>query len=565
LVVSSIATSQRVAAQATEWATLLGGVGSEVGYSVATDHDGSVVVTGSFDGPTNIGGAQLGSAGNTDVFVAKFSRSGGLIWAKRLGGISADEPAAAAVDQETGDVVVTGRFSLIATVDDRVLQSAGGTDVFLARFSKSGTVQWALALGGEGDDAAAGVAVDPNGDSLVTGQFGGQLGCGQTVLTSAGGTDIFVASVSLAGALHWCRRVGGFSDDTVGGIAVGDGGLFALTGTFGTSTDLGGGTVSRVGLFDAFVAGYAVADGGYRWARRMGGSGYDVGTAVAFDPAGAAVVSGYFGLFGGGVDFGGGVRATRGGADAFVAKYNGTDGAYLWAETFGGNLDDYANAVSVDPAGNMCVTGEFQGSALFGGRSAASRGQFDAFAAAVSPSGAPLWWRSYGDVVNDKAYGVAADVEGSCFITGFSVFRVDLGRGALYSAGMADAFLAKLAPAVVITPVPTRTFTPTRIPPTPVPPTRVPPTPVPPTPASTFTRPPQSTFTPPPTVAERGCTVDCNDDGAVTINELIAGINIVLGQAELSTCAVIDADHDGTLTINEVVSGVKGALTGCPE
>jgi hypothetical protein len=481
LLVSLASSSETVEAQLTDWAMLLGGAGNEVGYSVATDFDGSVVVTGSFEGATNIGGAQLSSAGYTDVFVAKFSRSGGPLWAKRLGGISTDRPAAVAVDKETGDVVVTGRFSLTATVDNRVLQSSGASDVFLARFSKIGVLQWALAFGGQGDDAAAGVAVDPNGNSLVTGQFSGRFTCGKTALTSAGGTDIFVAKVSLAGALQWCRRLGGASDDSVGGTAVGDAGLFALTGTFGTSTDLGGGTVSSNGLFDAFVTGYALADGSYRWGRRMGGSGYDSGDAVAFDTAGAVVVSGSFGLFGGGADFGGGVLATQGGADAFVAKYNGSDGQYMWAGTFGGNLDDYANGVSVDQSGDVIIVGEFQGSARFAGISTSSGGQFDAFVARLSSSGAPLWWRPYGDVVNDKAYGVAADFEGNYFVTGFSVFRIDLGQGALYSAGMSDAFLAKFAPAVVNTPTPTRTFTST---------------PVPPTPIRTFTRPPTLTLTP---------------------------------------------------------------------
>lgn len=549
LLVSLTSSYATAAAQVTDWATLLGGASNEVGYSVATDYDGSVVVAGSFEGATNLGGVQLSSAGYTDVFVVKLARGGSLLWAKRLGGISPDQPAAVSIDKETGDVVVAGRFSGTATVDDQVLQGAGATDVFLARFSKSGTLQWALALGGATEDVSAGVAVAPNGDSLVAGQFSERLTCGHTALTSAGGTDIFVAKVSLDGAFQWCRRLGGSSDDSVGAIAVDDTGLFALTGSFGTSTDLGGGTVSSSGQFDAFVAGYAVADGSYRWARRMGGSGYDAGNAVAFDAAGAVVVSGYFGLFGGGVDFGGGALTSEGGADAFVAKYNTSDGQYLWARTFGGTLDDYANAVSVDPAGDIIVAGEFQGSVSFADISASSAGQFDAFLARWSSSGAPLWWRSYGDVINDKAYGVAVDVEGNTFMTGFSIFRIDLGKGDLYSVGMSDAFVVKLAAALVNTPTPTRTYTPT---------------PLPPTPTRTFTRPPPFTFTPTPSVAPRGCTVDCNDDGMVTVNELVAGINIVLGQAALSTCGISDANDDGEVTIDEVVAAVRSALRGCP-
>lgn len=465
------------AAQLTDWAALLGGTGNEVGYSVATDYDGSVVVAGSFEGATNIGGAQLSSAGYTDVFVAKFSSNGSLLWAKRLGGVSPDQPAAVSIDKETGDVVVAGRFSGTATVDTQVLRSLGTTDVFLSRFSKTGALQWALTFGGTAADAATGVAVDPNGDSLVAGQFSGVFTCGPTTLTSAGGVDIFVANVAIDGALRWCRRFGGSSDDSVGGIAVNDTGLFALAGSFGLATDLGGGPLSSAGLFDAFVATYAVSNGNYRWARRLGGSGYDGGNAVAFDPTGAVVVAGYFGLFGGGVDFGAGMLATQGGADAFVAKYNGADGQYVWASKFGGTFDDYGNAVSVDQAGTVVMTGEFQGSASFAGSAVSSKGQFDAVVAAYSSGGVPLWWRAYGDLVNDKAYGAAVDFEGNWLVTGFSLFRIDLGQGLLYSAGNADAFLLKIIPSAVNAPTPTRTYTPTALPPTP-------------------TRPPTFTFTP---------------------------------------------------------------------
>jgi hypothetical protein len=67
-----------------------------------------------------------------------------------------------------------------------------------------------------------------------------------------------------------------------------------------------------------------------------------------------------------------------------------------------------------------------------------------------------------------------------------------------------------------------------------------------------------------PTVAARGCTVDCNDDGTVTVDELLVGINIVLGQTALSRCDPSDGNDDGTVTINEVVSAVRSALTDCP-
>ncbi|MBX3028296.1 hypothetical protein KF840_25680 [bacterium] len=58
------------------------------------------------------------------------------------------------------------------------------------------------------------------------------------------------------------------------------------------------------------------------------------------------------------------------------------------------------------------------------------------------------------------------------------------------------------------------------------------------------------------------CVADCNDDGAVLINELVAAVNVALGGA-LSACPGADANGDGQVTINELVNAVSDALYGC--
>jgi hypothetical protein len=60
------------------------------------------------------------------------------------------------------------------------------------------------------------------------------------------------------------------------------------------------------------------------------------------------------------------------------------------------------------------------------------------------------------------------------------------------------------------------------------------------------------------------CLGDCNGDGTVTVDELIRGVNIALGSAEVSVCGVFDANADEAVTIDEVVKAVNNALNGCP-
>lgn len=65
--------------------------------------------------------------------------------------------------------------------------------------------------------------------------------------------------------------------------------------------------------------------------------------------------------------------------------------------------------------------------------------------------------------------------------------------------------------------------------------------------------------------ADAQCAGDCNTDGAVAINELIVGVNIALGAAEVSACASFDTNGDGTVVINELIAAVNNALNGCSE
>ena len=60
------------------------------------------------------------------------------------------------------------------------------------------------------------------------------------------------------------------------------------------------------------------------------------------------------------------------------------------------------------------------------------------------------------------------------------------------------------------------------------------------------------------------CPGDCISDGAVTINELIVGVNIALEIEPVTTCPVFDASGDGTVTVNEIILGVNASLNHCP-
>ena len=60
------------------------------------------------------------------------------------------------------------------------------------------------------------------------------------------------------------------------------------------------------------------------------------------------------------------------------------------------------------------------------------------------------------------------------------------------------------------------------------------------------------------------CVGDCGADGEVTVDELILGVNIALGNVPLDHCSVFDVDGSGEVEVNELIVGVNNALNGCP-
>jgi hypothetical protein len=89
-----------------------------------------------------------------------------------------------------------------------------------------------------------------------------------------------------------------------------------------------------------------------------------------------------------------------------------------------------------------------------------------------------------------------------------------------------------------------------------------------PTPSATVhssaTPTPPSSPTPSRSTTPTGsCAGDCNGDGQVTVDEILAMVNIALGNAAVTTCEAGDANHDGMITVDEILTAVDNALNGC--
>jgi hypothetical protein len=64
--------------------------------------------------------------------------------------------------------------------------------------------------------------------------------------------------------------------------------------------------------------------------------------------------------------------------------------------------------------------------------------------------------------------------------------------------------------------------------------------------------------------ARAACPRDCNGDGAVTVGELITGVNIALGSEPVTACPAFDANNNHMVEVSELIAAVNAALSGCP-
>jgi hypothetical protein len=88
----------------------------------------------------------------------------------------------------------------------------------------------------------------------------------------------------------------------------------------------------------------------------MGGSGVDVGNAIALDASGAVYAAGY--TYSTDFPVTAGIQtANGGGCDAFLVKISPAGDALLYATYLGGNGSDTASGVALDASGNVYLAG----------------------------------------------------------------------------------------------------------------------------------------------------------------------------------------------------------------
>jgi hypothetical protein len=353
------------------WGKRFGGSSDDGAYAVAVDRtDNSIIVVGFATGAVDFGGACPPTSGGTayNVFVMKLEPAGGTcVWARRYGDGNLQVAAGVGVDGAS-NVYVTGSFP--STIDfapngvSMPMTSAGLTDVFLAKLDSTGKAIWSQRFGDSQQQNGAAIAVDPAGNSAITGQFWGTTSFGTTTYTSKGANDVFVAKFDASGNVTYGNSFGDSAGQAGLGIAFDSSGAMILTGQMSGNVSFDAGQTTLMATSpNVFLVKLASGAAG-SWSQLIASTAPASGNAVAVDGQDDISVTG---SYQGTINFGGanGAHTSAGGNDIFVAKL-APGGAPLWSSSYGDPTQQFGAGVAANATFGVAVGGSYQGTVKFG-------------------------------------------------------------------------------------------------------------------------------------------------------------------------------------------------------
>ncbi len=418
-----------------QWAKGAGGNSNEVAMGIATDNTGAAYITGSFEGTATFFGSPnivLTSAGNKDVFLAKYDSNGNVVWAKSGGGGGDDRGLAIATNGTS--VFVTGYFNGTATFGSLASMTATGSrDVFVISYdAATGAESWSVRGGSTDHDEGTGIAVDTSG-VYVAGEYKDQTIAFQNhtgSMTNNGQHDVFLVKYDLAGNGVWMRHAGGSGDDHEVSACVGPGFVYVAGHFSGTMSMYDAGppvaTISAASGDDAFVSQFDATTGNFSWVRSENGTGNEKAWGVTCNPAGEVFTVGYFR---GTLPFGSGPSVSSSNDDdIYVAKYS-TTGTFLWGKDVEGSNDDYGRAISAPDNATCYITGQHKSSPTsFGSINVGNFGNDDIVTAKIGCS--PLTVYAGPD---QTICATSTTLTGNAPITGTGTWTLISGNGTIVS------------------------------------------------------------------------------------------------------------------------------------
>jgi hypothetical protein len=445
------------------YSSYFGGGSDDYGRDVAVDSSGNVYLVGNTYSSTLPGGS--GGSGSSDLFVTKINAAGtAVLFTTIVGGSGGDYAEGVAVNTTGSKIWIAGSTTSdnLPTANAFQAVSGGSGDALVMQFNGSGGLVFSSYYGGYLYDTAADIALDSAGNAHLAGSIWGG----------------FFAKVNGQTYQNEYERMIGGQEAVGHGIALDSQDNIYITGEIRSATWP---TVNPVqencGSFDdwtcstdAFVVQLPPTGDDLLFSTYLGGSagnggsGTDIGRAIAVDGSGHIAVVGE--TFASDFPVANAAQGQKPGSStmsaAFVTRLARQGAGYqvAFSTYLGGEGTDWATAVAMNNAGQVFVVGgtgsdAFPVAAAWQPQrgpgvcfSSTSRNCYDAFIAQFTPTGALPFSTYWGGTDDDVAAGLTLDSSGNLVVGGRTeslAFPVTAGGFQPNRAQGVEAFVLKAA------------------------------------------------------------------------------------------------------------------------
>lgn len=387
-------------AQKLLWQKAIGGAGYDNGLCMIPADHGCYYIGGITNSLDGLGVGHHGPE-KYDMFVAKVSAEGQLIWHTLVGGSNDEEFGQLRMTPDSGLVMIGTTESF----DGHSTSNHGKMDMLVTRLDRFGKVLWARCYGGLGNDK--GFAVEPldDGGYLIGGESGSRTG---TMTYHHGGLDAWVARLDVAGDVKLEKSLGGKGNETVKRFYKLKKDRFL---TVCTTNSVDGDVKEFLGEKDVWISCMS-KNFDIIWQRAYGGSLFDEAHDIIQLKSGSLILAGT--TFSEDQDLDG--ADYHGYGDSWMMKIS-EQGNLSWSRCYGGSKSEGANGVAETPDGGLIMVGTTNSKDKI---VPGSKGLYDGWIVRADSNGKVLWTGTFGGEDFEYLYGVRALKDGNYLAIGFA-------------------------------------------------------------------------------------------------------------------------------------------------
>ena len=350
-----------------EWATNVGGSGSNEIKSIVETSDGGYMAVGTFYSTIDVGGYTLTSKGSTDGMVIKYNADGEVEWATNVGGTDGDH-IYSVVSTSDGGTIVGGDFagSEIQVEEYTLINQSTAiynNDGLIIKYDRYGDVEWTTSVGGSYREQITSVTSTDDGGVIAVGYFNSdEIQIGDYTLNNNGGQDGFIVKYNNKGKVEWAQNIGGSNNDYIESVAKTSDGGYIVAGDFESDNLVAGDYTLTCGSNrDGMIIKYN-DQGNVEWAKSIPGSNnYIQIRSAAATNDGGFVIGGYFNS--NEIKIGEYTLTNVDSDDGMIVKYN-AKGSVEWAKSIGESDADNILSVAETNDGRIIAGGYFNSDSI---------------------------------------------------------------------------------------------------------------------------------------------------------------------------------------------------------